>query len=296
MTIVQWADSDFTNETLKSQATDRGYKKHKVHRTRQSLFYQACARFLNQQNRTWKSFHDVDEFLTINSAVLNGSNELIKHPGSILNLVHKYSRPPPNNNTNDDNYTPAPTSAGPSFWYSHFSQNPCIEIGRVLYSAVESTNAEISLNVPLFVKARQFDTLRFRYRAAKRWWNDGQGKSIIDVSRIQPHDYGDTDIGSAHRPLKRICTNSWVGYNQLPLGIHHYLGSWESYSFRNDARRGSMRNRNTWEKKAVQQRGGPDDEVRPWMQGFVTMVGAPEAQRLLQDAGLPPDSAAASTD
>lgn len=171
----------------------------------------------------------------------------------------------------------------PPFWYEHFQQSCCATIARALYSAVESSDEEINRDVPDFINPMHYDTLRYRYRAVKR--NGGinsPGKSIIDLSRIKRNDY--KRRGNAHRPLTTICPNAWIGYDQLPIGIHHYLGSWGSYSSReNDARKGPIRNYDDWNRRSMMQQGGPDDEIRPWISSFVNYVGGQKnAQFLLQ--------------
>jgi hypothetical protein len=174
----------------------------------------------------------------------------------------------------------------PRSWYDSFNF-PCVSIARTLYSAIESTESEVTRQVPFFLNASQFDTLRFRYRGTIRGEREGVGKSLIDVSYVQPSDYQLT--GNAHRPLIPFCPSPWNQYDQLPIGIHHYLGSWESYSYRDDARKGTLHTWEAWEDRGARRLGGPDDEIRPWIGGFVDMVGEKEAARLLQDAGLPPD-------
>lgn len=113
----------------------------------------------------------------------------------------------------------------------------------------------------------------------------GPSKSIIDVSRVVPKDFG---AHNAHRPLKGLCPNPFLGYNRLPLGIYHYLGSWESYSYREDARDGLHRSRDRWMQRATKNSGGVDDHMRHWMTGFVNMVGEDSAKQLFSQQGLPP--------
>ena len=76
--------------------------------------------------------------------------------------------------------------------------------------------------------------------------------------------------------------NDW----ETGLRINHYLGSWEEYSFRDDARRGGERSRETWEFQAADQ-DGTDDTIRPWLDGFVQTHGEDKAKQLLKDVGLP---------
>jgi len=75
----------------------------------------------------------------------------------------------------------------------------------------------------------------------------------------------------------------------LHAGIYHYLGSWESYSYREDARDGYLRSYDKWHKISIMKAGGSDDYMRPWIGGFIKVVGEENARYLLQDAGLPRD-------
>jgi len=219
--IEEWTDSNFTSDDLMIKDGDTPNQKKGKHRTRQRLFYLECTRHLQKQrNRTFTSYHDVDEFIAINADVVGQSAaaELLRHPGSILRMVKKYR----NNNytavpTNDLRYDGAPTNVEQESWYEHFQQSPCITIARALYGAVESTDEEVTADVPSFVDARQFDTLRYRYRTTKpRGTGDGLAKSIIDVSQLTLRDYL-AGGGSAHRPLKSVCPSAWKKYNDLPL-------------------------------------------------------------------------------
>eukprot|EP00977_Amphora_coffeiformis_P011905 scaffold2915_cov181-Amphora_coffeaeformis.AAC.4 len=42
----------------------------------------------------------------------------------------------------------------------------------------------------------------------------------------------------------------------------------------------------SWKQRALKELGGPDDEIRPWLDGFVKFVGQSEATYLLQGAGV----------
>jgi len=270
ITIVEWTDDDFVRKTLLRQEKDNPRRKKDKHRARQNSFFKACAAHLQNHSRTWTTFHDTDEFLTISLEFVGQTNQFMKEPGSVLRMLQDLRQPRKN------------TKEWP---YEHF-QHSCISIPRALYSAVESTAEERTKDVPSFLDSTRFDTLRFRYRMTPRKNRDGLAKSIIDVSKLgPPQDWGSG--GSAHKPIEGTCpTSVSLNYGKIPLGIHHYLGSWESYSFRDDARKGTLRNREVWEERSVKQDGGADDEIRPWIQGFVRLVGDEQAKYLLKDAGL----------
>jgi len=283
MTIEVWSDSNYTKKNLTiDRANDTLGQMTNKHRNRQTAFYRACQRHMQQEGRTWTSFHDVDEFLTVNGRVVKNSDLLVGQPGIILQMVKNYS-----SQSNNNTARAATGSGEEEFWYTHFQQSCCVTIARALYSAKESTPDEIAWGFPISLAgdfdARQFDTLRYRYRAGEA---DGIGKSIIDVSRLKPEDFEGSS--TAHRP-SQVCPHAGHKYDKLPLGIHHYLGSFESYSFREDARKGSIKTYDVWKNRSDLAAGGVDDIIRPWIAGFVAWVGEEEARLLLQDAGLPPN-------
>ena len=140
---------------------------------------------------------------------------------------------------------------------------PCITIPRLHFGAVESTPEERSKGVPSdFDNTEQFDTFRWRKHSKRNdFVKNNLAKVIMDVSEI--------DIASAprfrslHRPIPTICSPPWVNDWETGLRINHYLGSWESYSFRDDSRRGGERSRETWEFQAEDQ-DDTDENIRPW--------------------------------
>jgi len=156
-----------------------------------------------------------------------------------------------------------------------------------LQSAVESSEEEIRREVPSFVDPMRFDTLRFRYMATNRIRRDGPAKAIVDVSKVTEDDYAQG--GNPHKPLKALCPDIWIDFGRLPIGVYHYLGSWESFSYREDARDGHIRSYEKWQGLAGRQEGGADDVLRPWISGFVDLIEEEAAKPLLRDAGLPRD-------
>ena len=146
----------------------------------------------------------------------------------------------------------------------------------------------------------RFDTLRYKYLTPG---GDGMPKSFIDLSRRNPKLYVQekwwtNHTWRTHMVMTDLCNkemrerlseiNSMVKKEQFI--IHHYLGSFESYSFRDDARKGDLVNDDKWRERANKTRGEFSHGIRPWLRGFVELVGGPKvASYLLQDAGKFPD-------
>ena len=291
MEIIQWTDSDFTDVNLRrrSEVGNQSEPSRKtlsrnvaLHRKRQSYFYERCAKHWQAQNKTWTTFHDLDEYIVPNSNVLGAelSAQMAAEPGYVLKAVQQlrngsFERP----------------GGDTTAWTKHFSMNHCIPLPRAVISSKESNVTDMRFGVPDYIEPQQFDTLRWRYRAAS---HIGAGprdlvKSFLDVSQLAPDDFAKSS--NPHLPIKRRCRASPnMYYNDAPLGFHHYIGSWEAYNYRSqDARQGGTRNYDNWKKHALENRGGPTDDGRPWIQGFVDLVGEEAAKDLLREAGLPLD-------
>jgi len=164
-----------------------------------------------------------------------------------------------------------------------FFQPSCISCPRLQFGAKESSTDETQRNVPSSVNSDRLDTLRYRKHAERQdFVKNGLSKSILDVSRIDKFPR----IQSLHRPIKEICSAPWKDEWSSGLRINHYLGSWEAYSFRDDSRRGGERSYEGWVFKAMDA-DETDDNIRPWVSGFVETHGTDKAKELLQGSGLP---------
>lgn len=278
MTIEQWTDSDFTNRNLRRPIIGGGGASekllHGLHRARQWMFYNACTRHLKAKNQTWTLYMDTDEYISINQDVIPDATRRIRQANSIPRLLHQLR--------NDVNGT---MSAQQSYFYQQ--NRTCYTIPRRLYSAVESSATDIAQQVPTGFDPMRLDTLRYRYRAADNaTQRNGFCKSIINVAAVPDKLLGWNMItGTAHRPIRRLCPSQFVEY-VFPIGIHHYLGSLEAFTARNDARKNNFKSATMWHKYAHRRGAGLDDEIRPWLSGFVDLVGQEMASFLLQRAGV----------
>lgn len=269
--VVQWSDANFTSRHLTRREGDSEKKILDLHRTRQWVFYNACSRHLKEHGRRWTIYIDTDEFLSINEALIPDAQERIRHPGSIPKFL---------NQLRSDTTGQYPRS-------DFYQQNrSCYTIPRRLYSAVESSKEKINQGVPQSFNPLDFDTLRYRFRAEKAAMRTGYCKSMVNVAAVPDELLKYDEIaGTTHRPFKSLCPSQYVEY-VFPIGIHHYLGSLEAFLFRDDARKNHVKTDTAWKKRAFRKIGGPDDEVRPWLEGFVEYVGKEQAKALLHGAGV----------
>jgi len=297
MIVIEWTDSDFVaggnRSYLIDDVTMTERQREQTHRHRQRDFYRACIQHLLERNRTWTAFIDADEYL---ASRLPHTRTLVRQPGSLLRIVQHYS------NTATMKQYPIPWKQDnrneQARWYDNFQRHPCVTLGRILYGAREQNESVEAAaghedSLPSFVDPHNFDTLRWKYRAAPDdFEHNGRSKAILDVSRLEPRHLNRAWT-NPHQPLTSVCRTDRTRFDEMPLGFHHYLGSWESYSHRDDARASKSHGRAAWEEKSVLGFSGEDgsavtahDEIRPWVAGFLAEVGEQPARSLVKGAGV----------
>jgi hypothetical protein len=291
VTIIEWNDRDFWRKDLKLKPIpdDAALQtKRDRHRGRQKYFYKQCLIALKEVGRTWVSLHDSDEYLVYNHA----GGDKYKEWEAKRQAISKQKRVKPSQ-------TP-PTTAEPGGMIRYIEQeraagldffkSPCIGVPRLMFGADESKvdKEAVMRDVPTTFHwaAPLMDTLKYRQHATRNdFIKNALGKVLIDVSRV---DVARTPyFMSLHRPIKSICPPPWHNDWDSGLRINHYLGSWESYSFRDDSRRGNERSWEQWQYKATTLGENTDDNIRPWVSGLVQTEGAETAADMLRDVGLP---------
>jgi hypothetical protein len=284
ITIEEWTEEDYFDKGLRQRTKGlEGVKNpspddaQDYFLERQSKFIKSCSLHLQSQNRTWVSFHDIDEYYVINSDIVKNTNQRMEDPGSVIKLINEVQENATSLQSSSDLVIPEQYTG------------PCVTTYRVPYGAVESSEVERGQDVPSFLDPRQFETLRWRNHGDKAII----GKSLVDVSKLPALRYmGWSDRKktpfSPHQ-LIPFCPHVQYHPNAFVV-LNHYLGSWESYTFRaNDSRQGNLKNRKEWEKIAYRKGGKRGDDIRPWITGFVRMFGEQRTKILLGDIGLPAD-------
>ena len=175
---------------------------------------------------------------------------------------------------------------------SYFQQDrfrsPCISMPRLLIGTKESTDDEISKLVPSGFNATDFLTLRWRWHGDRQNTKLNQaGKTMIDVSRVNLHQLSPIDI-DPHRPVRAFCKENdmWIQNEQAPFVVHHYIGTYEQWSFRDDPRKtfnNGTRSRQRFDSLAYDT--DADDNIRSWLQDFVDTIGYKQAKELLKGVG-----------
>ncbi|KAG7345954.1 hypothetical protein IV203_005021 [Nitzschia inconspicua] len=289
--IEEWNDQQFLKPEIANNVIPDDAElqiKRDRHRIRQKNFYRKCLETFKRMDRTWVTLIDTDEFLMYNHRAER--YEEWEQQQQQVHTARQYkgrrialSQPPP-----------SPADPGGMIRYLHreqvaghpYFQPPCISCPRLQFGAKESTHDETYYKVPppILQTADRLDTLRYRKHAERQdFVKNGLSKSILDVSRIDKFPR----IQSLHRPIKEICSAPWKDEWSSGLRINHYLGSWEAYSFRDDSRRGGERSYEGWVFKAMDA-DETDDNIRPWIRGFVETYGPDKSKELLQGSGLPP--------
>jgi len=330
MTIFTMVDSDYIHdysfqmdklEKLRlSNAKDSasyGNQKTGYHRFRQRHFYKACSQHLVEQNQSWTSYHDIDEFVTFDWVTEKEEGKVkvnitedgirkMKQPGYVLHRLNSMKKQfPPENYVNATGLSClvirrqrfCSKELSPKETNQLFSSGEDIPEG-FMNSYNHSSTDEDRHNI-----LRRFDTLRYTFLTPGY---DGLPKSIIDLSQKNPQLYTqgrffqkeEEHSWQTHKPMHGLCVKEQQHRDkeiQKVVGeekfiISHYLGNWASYSFRDDARKGGLRTYEIWAERANLTRGEYSYVIRPWLRGFVELVGGPGvASYLLQDAQKYPE-------
>lgn len=265
------------------------------------------------------SFHDNDEFLTFdhwanNTDITASSSWKMEQPGYVLYKLNSIKkRLPPDTHVNETGFSCLVVQRR-RYCAMELSTEETNDLFSPSSDSISrSTFPEGFMNISIDsstdedrkIVTRRFDTLRYKYLTKGI---DGSPKSFIDLSQPNPQLYirdrwPNNETGgplrwSPHRAMSGLCNKEEVSrlskikrmVKEERFTIGHYLGSFESYSFRDDARQGGIRSYEIWKERSNQTKGEFSHVVRPWLRGFVELVGGPDvASYLLQDAGKFPD-------
>lgn len=272
--ITEWNDTDIFSEVPAVNDASVG-----THRSRQTRFNARCLQRLHTQEEHWVIMTDVDEYTLINprthipgDVLYKPNNRTVPYmdePGVILNFLKE---------------TPVPHSQHP------IMNSPCIPVPRRQFGVLESSHNEThdQVDVNSSFNASAFQTLRWRKYGESKWLRKFTlRKTMIDLSRVNASHI--PEESDPHRPIKSVCPDrdDKSDIDTSLFVAHHYLGTWDQFTYRTDARL-SDKNHKNWRMKEYGQRKAGNlvsDHVRPWLAGFVRSVGQEEAARLLHRVG-----------
>jgi Glycosyl transferase family 2 len=295
--IVEWSDPNFMPEVFlstgyhispdpieknatKSHTREGNEDEEKVkadnlqitnHRFRQVTFLASCLKHMRDRNNTWTMHIDTDEFVVVNPLLRNTTQanvQMIRIPeiqekGSIFQVVKQYYQD---------------TNLRQEFNY------PCITMPRLLFGSVEfEDNFTVPHDMPHYFNSSMLETIRWQYHTDyDDKGRNGQRKVMVDVSVVNRSNDMFNKPFSIHRPSGKLCPRiDQLDFRQLqryPITVNHYIGSWERYFAKSDARR-SERAYNAKAHVAA----GHDNWMSPWLAGFVNHVGSERAKVLLQE-------------
>lgn len=296
--ITEWKDYDYfplsyrRSIVLSRRILNTSDKLVTMHRYRQRFFYLECMRQLRREHanqmksspnskrhsRNWVTFIDVDEFLFPNR---NWKYQFLLEPSrqhgdtTIAQLLHRFQN------------------------YKSLTR-PCVSLPRLLIGTKLDDNKDDS-HWPEIIDFQSLSpntltkVVPFTNLLTWTWIWHGElgnlernkaGKALIDLSRV-PSTSIRLDEVDVHRPIMNCCTidEMWINIVESPLVLHHYVGSLEQFTFRNDPRTG----KHTVETYAAYQDVNfstvhPWDS-RQWLIDFVRVMGLEKASYLMQGVG-----------
>jgi len=253
---------------------------------RHRRFIPKCLSYLQDLNRTWTLFVDTDEYIVFNRVMENeplpkmcireyrgkGSNTtaselLVRECADRLLSVHRRPLPKVGDVTAADYIHD--TGGNVSLWDAY----PCVTFPRVFFGARESTDEEVSRDVPAGFNGTAFQTLRYRKFA----FLHKPGKSIVDATRYDGRGY------EVHRVMMEKCSSPtpYPSLFDALFRVHHYTPSLQVFLSRpNDSRRDEK----DYALRTNFEPQGADDGVRGWLSAFVRSVGTDNALDLTERA------------
>jgi len=284
MQIMLWTDRDYmdqqhlaerlgqriaslNNSSLKEEETVR------LHRDRQKLFVSQCSLYHKNNGRTWVAHFDTDEYIVFN--YVHSNDREVQNTPEVYNK-DRDNLPPIGEKT----VLQVMNEVGEG---TKWKQDGCMDMVRILFGPQEERKPLAPVSG---VDTQKLNTMRyFRHSqlSQENKYINGLQKVLLDVSKSK-NDFLE-QFFTIHRPSRKMCPKAYYlpeHYADSLLRVHHYLGSWEQYSARQDDRR----HRDAFDKKAnVANSFGPNKDIVSWLRKFVAKVGVQKAQYLLEGAG-----------
>jgi hypothetical protein len=277
MEITQWTDTDFMLRSDFGSNNDTFLQFFQ----RQLEFYAKCLGQLKKEGRSWTLLIDTDEFITPNRfaapdfRISNMTNTTLLAKLEKIQATH----------------------------VSTMMSSPCVFLPRLRYGTKESSASEVQQFVPTSISGMDFMTLRWRWRAKSAFGknhpnpHNGQPKGMVNLHYLEDWmvAYGPSlkrsvdEVVGVHRPVKTMCPEKDRDtiHRHASFVVHHYPGTLEQWTFRNDGRSLWTRNKEAYQGLAKRAKK-LDNSIRPWLQDFVQAHGKDLALRLFQGVGQLP--------
>jgi hypothetical protein len=234
MTILEWDDFKLGLKTTWRKTFAKIKNHRERHRFRQRHLYYQCLKHMKAHGRGWTLLWDSDEYIRINhpdhpnSTKTDLQSPPITEPGSVLTYIN---------------------AMGP---YDKFLSKSCVPIPRLRFGVYENTTQQqqqqqqeiqCNRNISFAVNAsNNLQTLRWKYHADPYKLSLNKiSKTMIHVGRLKSNQIKVSR--TIHRPILKLCKNRgmFMTTNTSHLVLNHYLGTWEQYTYRQDARTGNER-------------------------------------------------------
>jgi hypothetical protein len=266
----------------------------KLFRRRQEEFYARCMARLKYEGRTWVALVDTDEYITPNThsqthyAYLKEQKESSETSNQRVTVLDLLNNAKERSDVEDDNEAARQEAK----LARQLQASPCFPMARLTFGVKESdeedlyqTQTTTANSIPWGFDPHDFQTLRWRWHAGRSKKSVNKiSKSLMDVSRVDSSFFVPTSQVMVHLPIQEYCHGEddlWILNSQSLLVVHHYGGTWEQWSHRDDTR--GKRTREAYEQ--MQYGKQADNSIRPWLAAFVRQVGWWTARRLLQNVG-----------
>jgi hypothetical protein len=197
--------------------------------------------FKSDAGHQWVMLLDTDEFLVVHA----NHHEDIRWPGSVLKYLNEQevsNQQQQQDGINEFHYYNTTTNANMTTSISHANTTrtpACLPLPRRRYGTKESKLRYQDKYVPKGYNSSDFLTMRWRHYGMRD--RNVLIKTMIDVSRV---DWDDLHTDPAkrngvHVPLDICGDKIRMSLSESKLIVSHYAGTWEQFSFRDDARKGS---------------------------------------------------------
>ena len=229
--------ADETEESTISKQEQETFQHVNNHRYRQSLFLRECIHTLQEQNKTWMTHIDTDEYVVINPQLRKqGIAGNVTTPTKLYSsTIYKFLKDLVELNSLVVNW-------------------PCISLPRLLFGSIKDDGDDNSgspkpkrrrsVMMNMF-NITQFETYSWKYHTS--YTNDKLNrlpKVIIDVSGFPKRNtsqYAIRKVFSIHRPSIDLCRKQgqidFYNGRKYPISVNHYVGTYDRYLARNDPRR-----------------------------------------------------------
>ena len=271
--IEYWEDNKFIPSWVQKKLSKGEITKAIFHRYRQQFFYATCLKeFKRAEVVDWVLLTDTDEFVRPNTysnaeaPSVEGSGIVLKYLNEQVQLrgEKRQSLPPVQ----------------------------CLHIPRLQIAAKETTESRRLVNngIPSIVNGTNMLTTRWLYHSREEiaTGHSIDGKNIVHVKELKTDELPQK-AKNVHVVIPQCPVTNGGRLPEEWLVIHHYLGTYDQYSFRDDPRDlipGRPPRTYTLWNETGQPANVLDDSMRPWVVGFFRSVGEAAAARMLQGVGL----------